>query len=203
MCKEFSWTRLCAHNTLQRVLLSRPLPTHRTQGENHLKKDAGMKKNTFRYNFCIHHAEQAPSLLDSALLIANFLQRHSFWGINTHLGKMLVGGHKLRKQMHCDCHKMKTKPSEHSIPCRAVAAACVCHQGHTCWCGRSTRAAPRLLFGLQRKRMCSVWCLLLSADGRRKFLPEVQRLLLKGKEMLLVALRKGRVTFLTPWIAAV
>lgn len=64
-------------------------------------------------------------------------------------------------------------------------------------CGGSIRSALRLLFVLQRKRICSVWCLLLSADGRRKFLLEVQSLFLRGKEILLV-LRKERATFLTP-----
>lgn len=62
-------------------------------------------------------------------------------------------------------------------------------------CGGSIRSALRLLFVLQRKRICSVWCPLLSADGRRKFLLEVQSLFLRGKEILLV-LRKERDTFL-------
>lgn len=56
------------------------------------------------------------------------------------------------------------------------AALCVLPSARPAGClrVRSTRAAPRLLLGLQRKRMCSVSCLLLSADGRRKFLLEVQ-----------------------------
>lgn len=118
--------------------------------------------------------------------------------LRSHLGKVLVGGHRLRKQIH-DCHKKKKKTSEPSLPCSALSAALWVLPSARCRV-RSTRAAPRLLFGLQR--MCSAWWLLLSADGRRKFLLEVQRLLLKGKEILLAALRKGRVTFLTPYIAA-
>lgn len=43
-----------------------------------------------------------------------------------------MGGHKLRKQMYCDCHKMKNKPSEQSIPCGALAAARGCYQGKAC-----------------------------------------------------------------------
>ena len=43
--------------------------------------------------------------------------------------------------------------------------------------GGSIRSALRLLFVLQRKRICSVWWPLLSADGRRKFLLEVQSLI--------------------------
>lgn len=62
-------------------------------------------------------------------------------------------------------------------------------------CVGSIRSALRLLFVLQRKRICSVWCPLLSADGRRKFLLEVQSLFLRGKEILLV-LRKERDTLL-------
>ena len=61
----------------------------------------------------------------------------------------------------------------------------------------------KLFFVLQRKRICSACCPLLSADGRRKFLLEVQSLFLRGKEILLVVLRKGRVTFLTVSITTI
>lgn len=68
--------------------------------------------------------------------------------------------------------------------------------GAVCFSGGNIRSVLGLFFVLQRKRICSVWCLLSSADGKQKFLGEVQSLFLRGKEILLVVLR--RVTFLTP-----